>query len=308
MELTFQFEWEVRLIEALQSLIRTVPLLEEIFSLITIFGEPVMAVVVVGLLYWCIDKKTGVRVGICTLPAMTTNCMIKNIFRRIRPYAVNESIHCIRVPEPRYDINDMIRQGYSFPSGHATVSSALLTSFYLIKKNRKLLTYGSVLVVLISLSRVALGVHYPTDVLTGIILGAVPVLIVNTLMDKLNKKQLYLILVLYSCIGVFFCKSDDYYSVLGLLIGFVCGDIFDERYVNFENTRNITRTLIRTLAGGLFFLCITTLLKLPFSKEVLNAQTQFAYLYRVFRYGVGTFGAIGLYPILFRYNILKFKE
>ena len=308
MEVTFQFAWELKLIEALQQMIAALPFLKQFFSFLTIFGEPVAAVVVIGFMYWCIDKKNGIRTAICTLMAMISNVMIKNIFRRIRPYSVNKSIECLKVPESKYDIYDMAKQGYSFPSGHATVSSAISTSLYRIKKSKKLLIGGSIMVLLISISRVALGVHYPTDVLAGICFGIVSVIITDRLMEILDKKKLYLLLLVYSCLGIFYCKSNDYYSILGLMIGFTCGDLFDEKYVSFENTKNYLRMVIRTLVGGIIFVMITTLLKMPFTTEVLEAHNLFAYFYRVFRYAISAFLIIGLYPILFRYNILKFKE
>ncbi|MBQ1566961.1 MAG: phosphatase PAP2 family protein [Erysipelotrichaceae bacterium] len=304
----FQFEWEVKLIVAVQNLIRSFPFLKSFFSFFTTLGEAATLVVLIGFIYWCLNKNLGIKIAVYLLSAMAFNCMLKNVFRRIRPYAANDSIECFKVPEAQYDMNDMAKQGFSFPSGHATSSSRFLTTLYLDGGNNRLLYFGSLIVSLICISRFALGVHYPTDVLTGVFLGIVPALIIDRLSQKLEKKHLYILLLLFSCLGIFFCTSNDYYSIIGLMAGFLSGDLFDERYVRFENTRNVWRMIIRTLFGGILFLGITTVLKKPFPEEVLEAHTAFAYLYRIFRYSISSFIIIGLYPMLFKYNILKFEE
>ncbi|MBR2788152.1 MAG: phosphatase PAP2 family protein [Erysipelotrichaceae bacterium] len=304
----FQFAWEVELIKGLQELIRTFPFLKYFFSFFTMLGEPVTLVLIVIFFYWCFDKKLGIRIAISILMANVTNGMIKNVFERIRPHTANNEIECIRPAESRYDINDMAKQGFSFPSGHATCTANLLTTLYREKKNNKLLAFGSLIVFLVCLSRVALGVHYPTDVLVGVIFGIIPAVVVDRLYQKMEKKKFYLMLLIYSCLGFFYCRSNDYYSVVGLTIGFLSGDLFDEKYVRFENTTNVLRMIFRILGGAAIFLFLVNVLKLPFSKETLEAENMFSYLYRVFRYGTGTFVIIGLYPAVFKYNILRLKE
>jgi undecaprenyl-diphosphatase len=69
----------------------------------------------------------------------------------------------------------MVSNGYSFPSGHALNSTVVYGAIVLIAGRRthwtRLAAAASVLVSLIAVSRVFLGVHYPTDVVAGIALG-----------------------------------------------------------------------------------------------------------------------------------------
>jgi len=61
--------------------------------------------------------------------------------------------------------------GYSFPSGHAMISSALIVGLIVLLWNTKWritsIIVGGFIVLMIGLSRLYLGVHYPTDVVAG---------------------------------------------------------------------------------------------------------------------------------------------
>ena len=74
----------------------------------------------------------------------------------------------------------------SFPSGHAAISFAVAATIYqCLPKNKK--TYGIALLVLsslIALSRLYVGVHYPTDVITGILTGT----LISIFVVKIGKK------------------------------------------------------------------------------------------------------------------------
>ena len=90
------------------------------------------------------------------------NVLIKNLVARTRPFNVNTAVQLL-VAKPR---------DYSFPSGHTAASFASVTALYLAGE-KKLWKIALVLAVLIAFSRLYLYVHYPTDVLGGIITGAI---------------------------------------------------------------------------------------------------------------------------------------
>jgi undecaprenyl-diphosphatase len=62
------------------------------------------------------------------------------------------------------------RPTYSFPSDHATLFTALAVTFYLFGY-KKLGFWTGLVGLLVSIARVALGFHYPTDILGGIVVG-----------------------------------------------------------------------------------------------------------------------------------------
>ncbi len=85
-----------------------------------------------------------------------------------------------------------------------------------------------------------------------------------------------------------------------MLVGFVLAEPFEEKFVRFENTRSILRSILRTVGGGLVYFGLNTLLKLPFPKELLEAGDLTAHLIRTVRYAIVIFGAVGVYPLLFK--------
>ena len=90
------------------------------------------------------------------------NIAVKNLAARTRPYDVNTSVQLLVAK-----LHD-----YSFPSGHTAASFASVTALYLAGE-KKLWKPALVLAVLIAFSRLYLYVHYPTDILGGIITGCI---------------------------------------------------------------------------------------------------------------------------------------
>jgi len=84
---------------------------------------------------------------------------LKKLLSRERPYKIIEQLNTFGI-----DLSD-----YSFPSGHTTASFSLATSLALNIPRFSIIVLF--LAMLIAISRIYLGVHYPTDVAAGIILG-----------------------------------------------------------------------------------------------------------------------------------------
>ena len=241
----FQFDWEVSLIVWLQNIIENRPFLKSLFVLLTQFGEPILPVLLAVVVYYGYKKEWGRNMILSFLFPQIITDQLKNIFLRMRPYMANEVIKCLWAPEKGYDIYDIARQGYSFPSGHATSISAVMATLYLYERKKLFAKSYLPVVFLVCLSRVALGVHYPTDVLTGALISLVAVFVFDALIKKVSKKILYPLLTLYCLTGVLFCHSDDYYSVIGLTMGFMLADLFEERNRPIIRTYHYQRKSIR---------------------------------------------------------------
>lgn len=304
MDLIFEQEWESRLICLFQSMILKWPFLKGLFILFTAFGEPFFLVLVCGFLYFGYRKRWGIYTILCILSTETANNLIKNIVRRPRPYMTHEEIQCLKPLDSRHDLYDEVRQGFSFPSGHSSGAASFCASLFACSGSRNVLIIGVPIVLLVAASRFSLGVHYPTDVCAGILLGIVNTAMIDRLYRKIDRKHLYLLLTLLCLPGIFFCTSEDYYSVIGIFMGFMAGNLYEEKHIGFEDCKDIRKAIVRTLIGGLLFLMVTGTLKYAAS-GLFVPESKPALLYKSFRYGVSAFVMTGLYPYLFRYGILK---
>lgn len=304
---TFFFPWEVSLMEWLQANLSE-PWLS-VVSALSMFGEETIMILALGFLYWCWNKQLGKTVGLSVLMGCVWNPMFKNIALRRRPYFDHEGIKILRVVEPEADIYDISAQGYSFPSGHSTNAAVAYGALAVNGKKKWLTVLAFVLPLLVGFSRVAMGAHYPTDVLAGWALGVLAALLIPLLQRKIkNPLAFYGLLLLTVIPGFFYCKSADFFSSVGLLIGFMGGTLADEKYVRFESTKKPLWTILRLLGGLFCYFALNTLLKLPFSKEFLGSGTYPALLVRCARYAVIAFIGFGVYPMLFNVVEKRFSK
>jgi len=296
---TFFFPWEVSLMEWLQARIGSG--LMSIISLFSMFGEEMMLILILGFVYWSYDKKLGRTMGLSAIMGLTWNTMAKNIILRRRPYFDHERIKILRVVEPGADIYDIAAQGYSFPSGHSTNAATLFCSMATGLRKRWVTVVAIAIPLLTGISRFVVGAHYPTDVLAGWLLGVLSVLIVRELQKRVRNTLLrYGILLITAVPGFFFCKSADYFTAMGLMIGFMGGTLLDDRCVHFENTRKPLWMVARVLGGLAIYFALNTMLKLPFSREFLSSGSGAALLVRCARYAIIAFVVFGVYPLLFK--------
>lgn len=142
--------------------------LTEIFKIITNLGSFWGILIVIFLVFLVNRKVSYICLG-ASIIQTSLNRVIKAIVRR---------------PRPNVDV--FIRENnFSFPSGHAMAITCLygLLIYYLYKSEiryRKLLIVICVLIiVLVSLSRVYLGVHYFSDIIGGILLSSSLVLYIS---------------------------------------------------------------------------------------------------------------------------------
>ena len=154
---------EIHILDMIQNL-RT-PIGDVVVPLITRLGDAGIIWIILTVLLLIIPKtrKTGViMLAALLVDVLLCNVLIKNLVARTRPFDVNTAVQLL-VAKP---------QDYSFPSGHTAASFASVTALYLAGE-KKLWKIALVLAVLIAFSRLYLYVHYPTDVLGGIITGAI---------------------------------------------------------------------------------------------------------------------------------------
>lgn len=152
------------------------------FYYITFLGSRTVLipfVLIASLYLYFINKKIQPSVVLMggTLLSYLLNQLIKGIIKRDRP-SLLEAVHAV---------------GYSFPSGHAMISTVCygLFAYYLLKniKTKKMKQFIIILftslIAMIGFSRVALNVHYFTDVIGGFLIGGLFILIYLNIIKRI---------------------------------------------------------------------------------------------------------------------------
>ncbi len=168
------------------------PVLDVIMKIITHSGDAGIIWIAATLL--CLIFKKTRKAGTCMaialiLVLLICNLTLKPIIARPRPFMLREEIELI-ISAP---------SGFSFPSGHTASSFAAAVGLFIYHK--KLGIAALIWAFLIAFSRLYMYVHYPTDVLAGMVIGilcaVVAMIIVNKVYEPLsdrlntliNKKQ-----------------------------------------------------------------------------------------------------------------------
>ena len=240
------------------------PLLDTLFRVITnVLSQPVY-IFFASLIFWCLNKRIGIRAMYIIMFSAYTALLAKNLFGMPRP--------------PDY-LHKVTENDFGFPSGHAQVSSGFWSYLGLQSKRTRIIIVGAVAVILVSLSRLYLGVHYPGDVVGGIIFGLMVAFIsyreeagILKIFNKQSRNSKYLIalslpiiLVLITTFQGSLLKEQ---IELGLLMASVgAGYLLEEEIIRFPDVKykeqKVKRALIGILILGSIYL-ISEILSLTF--------------------------------------------
>lgn len=186
--------------------------LTNFFKFLTFFGDKEFYIMVLPLFFWLWDKEKAVKLLFILLPSLLLNFWLKEIFQTARPLGVA-----------------LIEQGgFAFPSGHAQGSTTLWLMLALLIRQKWINYLAVIMIILVSLSRLYLGVHYPVDILGGILIALVLVLVYDKYLfdnfkayssakSAMGQAALLTIIVLFFTI---IYPADDAITILAVLWGF----------------------------------------------------------------------------------------
>lgn len=272
------------------------PTLDTLANICSLVGESGFIIAVVAAVYWCVNKKKGFAICSTLLTSLVTMNLLKAVVRAPRPFQVLPEIEGKRLSTAT---------GYSFPSGHTTAAATFYSSSAFAARKRVLSIICAIAIVLVGVSRMYLGVHWPIDVAGGLILGMTISLATYRLYENLfdNRKASLLYAVIVGAAGTVAAaiitiilsmgKGDpvaltDLMKMLALAGGGYLGFAMERKYVNYSVDGTGGRKLLRYVVG------IVVLLLIMGSKAILPSHMFFGFL----RYLLCGFWAIGLYPFL----------
>lgn len=273
-------------------------IMDTIIYSITHLGDKFFFIFLAVVIFWAVDKKFAFKLTISFIGSAAVNVVLKNIFLRPRPYnngaiSIGPKTH-----------------GTSFPSGHSQASGVL---FYSINdeygKKYKYMRYLAIFIlIMVPFSRMYLGQHYLTDVLTGSIIGIIAAIVGFKLFDLMKDKEhiypLFVIPVFMVALIVLYSKGyddvKDIFVAVGGYVGFVVGYAIEKLYIKHDVDTTWLNRIYKIIIGLIITASLYFGLKFIFPEESL--------IFDFIRYTVIAFSATAIIPYLFTKIFKQDKE
>lgn len=246
-------------------------------QVISFLGTQYFQIMLFAWIYWCIDQKTAIRMGMALIAGNGLNAAFKWIFHAPRPYWINNAVKPLSS-----------ESSFGIPSGHAMMSTIFYGRIALWLKKKWLTILIVSLIILIGFSRLFLGVHFLSDVVAGLAFG-ISFLIITLRLEQpvskwLNKIHFSLRIALFFfsslvVILVFFLiryllsswqipeawlknveaagladsidpiRMKDIFTLAGLGFGMMTGYAWIKQYKIFQVPSNQMQSIIRVVLG-----------------------------------------------------------
>lgn len=259
--------------------IRT-PLGEKIFYYLTYFGEELTILALIGIAFWCVDKKLAYRMAFSYLLTAVVINTVKISCRIERPW----------VRDPDFTAVERAKAsatGYSFPSGHTQGAVSMYGTFAHRTKKLLIKLIFILLIAIVMFTRMYLGVHTPADVLVSCVISSVIVIVLNIFADKTEFTQkgrlmivcaIILLGILYLGYSLILMNTGkiDYANVsdgckgVGAGFAFVLSWYIEPKYINFDTKcRNIWLQILKVIIGAAGIMLIRTGIKALFEANMI---------------------------------------
>jgi len=308
--------WGIEIVKVIQRL--KSPALTALLTFITEFGTDFFYLPAILFLFWWIDKEKGFRLGILILLSAWINAFLKDIFKQPRPFNFDQSLGLAYEPT------------FGIPSGHAQFSLCFwvpVAAWFAVKKSgrKRFFIWAAAIffILLMGFTRLYLGVHFPTDLLAGWIVGALILLLMHAATPLLNKylagqTRAHNILAAIAALAMISVYPSDR-SLPALFLGFFLGYNIMKKEFPFNSQNEIKEKklsvmLLRCITGFAGLVAIYFVLRLLFPGEaslfsyvpLWGEASPFYELGRFIRYGlIGLWASAGA-PMIFQRIGLSF--
>lgn len=163
----------IDLIKAIQTI--ESPALTSIVVFITNLGAGTLYLLILFYIFWCVDDRAGIKLSVLTIFSAWTNGFLKVMFKQPRPYDLDPSV------------GRAFESSYGFPSGHAQSVLVFFMSLASMLKKPAVYIAAILITLVMSFTRLYLGVHFPTDILGGWLAGFIILGLYRLFADRIIK-------------------------------------------------------------------------------------------------------------------------
>ncbi len=270
------------------------------------FGNEYFFLLLLPALYWCMEASLGLRVGIILLLSTSVNDALKMAFHGPRPYWYSTDV-----------IGYASETSFGVPSGHAQIAASVWGMLAASIRKWWGWLIAILIILLIGISRLYLGVHFPHDVILGWLIGALLLWLVlrfwKPVAAWLKRMSLgrqiltsflsSLVLILFSLIPFLWLKITNWqppqawaeyakdaislsgaFTTGGTLFGLLTGLAWFDRQGGFDANGSFWKRILRYVLGVVGVLVFYLGLKVLFGLIAPDAEAVLPYILRYIRY------------------------
>ena len=275
----------------------------EVFSF---FGTENFFLLLLPALYWCMEGGIGLRVGIILLLSASVNDAVKMVFHSPRPYWYSTDV-----------IRYASETSFGVPSGHAQIAFGVWGMLAASIRKWWGWPIAILIIVMIGISRLYLGVHFPHDVILGWLIGALLLWLVlrfwkpvTAWLKKMSLGQQILasflsslLLITFPLIPFLWLKITNWqlpqawaeyakdalslsgtFTTAGTLFGLLAGLAWFNHQGGFDASGPLWKRILRYILGMVGVLVFYLGLKVLFGLIVPDSEAVLPYILRYIRY------------------------
>jgi membrane-associated phospholipid phosphatase len=281
-------------------------LLDPFFSAITELGGERFYIILFAIVYWCFSKPIGVGAALAALFSATFNAWLKALFDIPRPVspALEDTLKQAGII-PR--LTALFEEtSPSWPSNHAQGSTVMWAYLAVRARRAWLWVVAVVLIALVAFSRMYGGVHFPQDVIGGVLLGVIFLALwfaleprVSSLLASLSGGAIIGLSLGIPLVLLLILRLEDAITPMGATMGMGAGYVWQSRTANFSPAGVWWKRVLRAILGLVLVFAVYLGLSALFGTFDESVGEFLGHALRTFRYAL--VGLTGFYaaPWLF---------
>jgi undecaprenyl-diphosphatase len=263
-------QWGLGIVQMIQAFRN--PVFDVFFLTINFLGEEEFYILCLPLIFWCLHKALGMRLGAVLVFSTYVNQSLKDFFAAPRPYQVDSKLYA-----------PLKTAGYGIPSGHSEGTVTFWGYLATQLKTRLWWALAIVIPLFVGIGRMYLGDHFPQDVLLGWAIGIVIVAAYAIYQPRAGQwiakqslaVQITLAIILPLALAAFHFTSDTAKSA-GVLLGFYAGLPIEEKFIRFDARTDWLKQLVKFVIGLAVLLALRFGLKAIFPEQALFDLIRYA--------------------------------